>query len=93
LISYDLLQEIEGEIRAYRRVTIRESHHIIPEMFKTTIHEGVTEELGYRKLCARLLPKMLTDDHKMKQMDSALKFLTRYIQEGDAFSGLHCDWR
>jgi hypothetical protein len=28
---------------------------------------------------------MLTDDHKTKQMDSALKFLTRYAQIGDAF--------
>jgi hypothetical protein len=85
LISYDLLQENEGEIRTYRRVTIRELHQIIPEVSKTTIHEGVTEELGYRKLCARWLPKMLMDDHKTKQMDSALKFLTRYAQEGNAF--------
>jgi len=30
LISDDLLQEIEGEIRANRRGTIRELHHIIP---------------------------------------------------------------
>jgi len=28
---------------------------------------------------------MLTDDHKTKQMGSALKFLTRYAQEGDEF--------
>ena len=32
LISYDFLNEIEGEIRANRRVTIRELHHIIPEV-------------------------------------------------------------
>ena len=42
LISEDLLQEIEGEIRANRRVTIRELHHIIPEVSKTTIREAVT---------------------------------------------------
>jgi len=36
LISDDLLQEIEGEIRANRRVTIRELHQIIPEVSKTT---------------------------------------------------------
>ena len=34
LISDDLLQEIEGEIRANRRVTIRELHHIVPEVPK-----------------------------------------------------------
>jgi len=76
-----------------RRVIIRELHHIIPEVSKTTIHEAVIEKLGYRKLCARWVPKMLTDDHKTKGMDSALKFLTRYAQEGWWFSELHCDWR
>jgi len=66
-------------------VTIRELHHIIPEVSKTTIHEAVTEKLGYRKLCAHWVPKMLTDDHKTKRMGSALKFLTRYTQEGNEF--------
>jgi hypothetical protein len=76
LITDDLLQETEGE---------RELHHTIPEVSKTTIHEAVIEKLGYRKSCARWVPKMLTDDHKMKWMDSTLKFLTRYTQEGDEF--------
>jgi transposase len=57
LIVDELLQEIEGEIRANRRVTISELHHIIPEVSKTTVHETVTEKLGYRKLCATWLPK------------------------------------
>ena len=57
LNSDDLLQKIEGKIRANRRVTIRELHHIIPKASNTTIHEAVTEKLGYRKLCARWVPK------------------------------------
>jgi hypothetical protein len=85
LISNGLLQKTEGEIRANRRGTIRELHHIIPDVTKTTIHEAVTEKLWYRKLCARCLPKMLMDDHKTKWMGSALKFLTRNAQEGDEF--------
>jgi len=84
-ISDDLLQVTEGEIRANRRVTIRELPHIIPEVSKTTSHESVTEKLWYRKLWALWVPKMLTGDHKTKRMDSALKFLTRYAQEGDEF--------
>ena len=82
LTSDVLLQKIE-ELRANRRVTMRELHHIIPEVSKTAIHEAVTEKLGYRKLCARWVPKMLTDDQKTKRMGSAMKFLTRYAQEGD----------
>jgi hypothetical protein len=85
LISDDFLQETEGEIHANRSMTIRESHHIIPEVSKTTIHEAVTEKLGYRKLWACWVPKMLTDDHKTKRTGSVLKFLTCYAQEGDEF--------
>jgi hypothetical protein len=85
LISDDLLQETEGEIRANRRVTIKEFHHVIPEVSKTTI---LKEKLGYRKLCARWVPKILTDYHKTKRMGFALKFLTRYTEEGDEFLGL-----
>jgi hypothetical protein len=39
LISDDLLQEIEGEIRANRLVTIRELHHIIPKVSKTIVQK------------------------------------------------------
>ena len=85
LISDDLLQETEGEIRANRSMTIRELHHIIPEVSKTTIHEAVIEKLEYRKLGARWVPKILTDDHKTKRMGSVLKFLTRCAQERDEF--------
>jgi hypothetical protein len=85
LISDGLLHEIEGEIRANRRVAIRELHHIILEVSKTTIHEAVTEKLGHRKYCARWLPKILTDVHKTKRTSSALKLFMRYALEGDEF--------
>jgi hypothetical protein len=45
-------------------VTIKELHHIMPEVSKTTIHEAKKKKLGYRKLCAQWVPKMLTDEHK-----------------------------
>jgi hypothetical protein len=50
LISDDVLKKNERGIRANRRRTMRELHHI-PEVSKTTIHEAVTEKLGYTKLC------------------------------------------
>jgi hypothetical protein len=78
LISNDLLQKTEGEIRANQRRMIRELHHIIPEVSNTTINEAVTEKLGSRKLCTRWVPKMLTDYHKTKWIGSVLKFLMCY---------------
>jgi hypothetical protein len=83
LISDDLLQESDGEIRANRRVTIRKLHDIILVVSKTIIHEAMTEKFGYRELCARWVANILTDDHKTKRMCSALKFLTRLAKEGD----------
>jgi len=66
-------------------VTIRELHHIIPEVSKITIHEAVTEKLGYKKLCSCWVPKMLMDIHKTKRVASVLKFLTCYAREGEEF--------
>ncbi|GFU78082.1 histone-lysine N-methyltransferase SETMAR [Trichonephila clavipes] len=51
----------------------------------TTLYEAVTVKLGYRKLCARWVPKMLTEEHKKKRMGFALDFLTRYAEVGDEF--------
>jgi hypothetical protein len=85
LISDDFLQKIEGEIHTNQRRMIRELHHIIPEVSKTTIHEAVTQKLRHKKLYRRSLPKMLMDVHKTKQMGSTLKFLMRYAQEEDVF--------
>jgi hypothetical protein len=50
LISYNLPQETEGEICANRRVMIKDLHHIIPKVSKITIHETVTDKIGYIKL-------------------------------------------
>jgi transposase len=72
LISDKLLQKTEGEIRSNWRRTIRELNHIIPGVSMTTVHEAVTEKLGYRKLCSHGMPKILTDDKKTKWMVSAL---------------------
>jgi len=41
-------------MRANRRVTIRELHHIIPEVSKTTIHEAVTEKIRVQKIVRTL---------------------------------------
>ncbi|GFQ92838.1 uncharacterized protein TNCT_618931 [Trichonephila clavata] len=51
----------------------------------TTLYEVVTVKLGYRKLCARWVPKMLTEEHKKKRMGFALDFLKRYAEAGDEF--------
>jgi hypothetical protein len=41
--------------------TLKVASHHSRSVFKTKIHEAVAEKLGYRKLCARWVPKMLTE--------------------------------
>ena len=51
----------------------------------TTLYKVVTVKLGYRKLCARWVPKILTEERKKKRMGFAFDFLTRYAKAGDEF--------
>ncbi|KAJ4435619.1 hypothetical protein ANN_18235 [Periplaneta americana] len=43
------------------------------------------QHLGYHKICARWVPRQLSDQHKTQRMASALTFLMRYHTDGDAF--------
>ncbi|GFV82157.1 uncharacterized protein TNCV_2790551 [Trichonephila clavipes] len=75
----------EVAIRANRRLKLKELHQIIPEGSMITLYEVVTVKLGYRKLCARWVPNILTEEHQKKRMCFALDFLTRYADAEDEF--------
>ncbi|GFY64883.1 uncharacterized protein TNIN_246211 [Trichonephila inaurata madagascariensis] len=64
---------------------MKKLHQIIPKVPMTTLYEVVTVKLGYRKICASRVSKMLTEEHKKKRMGFALDFLTRYAEVGDEF--------
>jgi hypothetical protein len=56
-------------------------HHFITfpaifHKFHGSLHEIVSEKLAFQKLCSDWVPKMLTDEHKVKQQATALIFLT-----------------
>ncbi|XP_049952649.1 histone-lysine N-methyltransferase SETMAR-like [Schistocerca serialis cubense] len=80
-----LLWRTEDAIRANRRLTLKELHQIIPDVSMTTLYDVVTVKLGYRKLCAHCVPKLLTEEHKKKRMGFALGFLSCYAEAGDEF--------
>jgi histone-lysine N-methyltransferase SETMAR len=85
LVTADLLDQVNEKIRENRRFTVSElsTHFLL--ISHSLLHEIVMEHLHYHKLCARWVPKMLTDDHKTKCMGVALNFLVRYRNEGDEF--------
>uniref|UniRef100_A0A1B6DDI6 Mos1 transposase HTH domain-containing protein n=1 Tax=Clastoptera arizonana TaxID=38151 RepID=A0A1B6DDI6_9HEMI len=85
LVSDDLLNKVNEKLCENRRFTITELSGHFPQVSRSLIHEIVTEKLGYKKFCARWVPKLLTDDHKTKRMSSAIDFLSRYELEGAEF--------
>lgn len=79
----DIVQRVDQAVKENRRFTISELSMKFPEVSRSSLYSIVTEQLGYRKVCARWVPKMLTDDHKTRRMAAALEFLDRYITGED----------
>jgi hypothetical protein len=83
VVNDDLVQSVNKKIRENRHFTISELSFEFPHISRTVLYEIVTHKLGYHKFCARWVPKMLTDAHKMQRMASALTFLERYCKDGN----------
>jgi [histone H3]-lysine36 N-dimethyltransferase SETMAR len=87
VMTDDLVEEVNTKIQENRRFTISALSVEFSEVSRSVIYDIVTRNLGYKKLCSRWVPKMLTDEHKQKRLASAQKFLQRYRNEGDEFLG------
>ncbi|GFW21867.1 histone-lysine N-methyltransferase SETMAR [Trichonephila clavipes] len=85
VITDDLVKAVDEKIREDRRFTISTLALEFPNVGRTTLHKVVSEKLKFRKLCARWVPRLLTEEHKLKRMACALDFLDLYHKEGDKF--------
>jgi hypothetical protein len=50
-----------------------------------SVHEITHNRLGFHKVCARWVPKQLTEKHKRNRLTICRSLLNRCCQEGDAF--------
>ncbi|GFV36632.1 HTH_48 domain-containing protein [Trichonephila clavipes] len=81
VITDDLVNVVDEKICKGRQFTISTSALEFPNVGRTTLHKVVSEKLKFRKLCARWVPRLLTEEHKLKRMACALDFLERYHKE------------
>lgn len=81
----DLIQRVDEAIRENRRFTISELSDSFTEISRSALYTIVSEKLQYHKVCARWVPKMLSDHHKTQRMEASLMFLQRYHNEGETF--------
>ena len=83
LVNDDLVCKFNERVRDDRRFTISDLSLHIPQISRTLLYDNVSSHLGYRKVCARWAPKMLTEEHKKQRVACAFKFLMCHHKEGD----------
>jgi len=83
LVNDDLVRKVNERVRDDSRFTISDLSLHFPQISRTLLCETVSSHLGYRKVCARWVPKILTEEHKKQHVACALTFLMRYHKDGD----------
>jgi len=66
LVNDDLVRKVNERVRNDRRFTISDLSLHFPQTSRTLLYDIVSSHLGYRKVFARWVPKMLTEEHKKK---------------------------
>ncbi|XP_042905906.1 protein GVQW3-like [Parasteatoda tepidariorum] len=64
-------------------ITKVEVSEMIPDVIKSCIQNILRDRLRYAKVCARWVPKMLTDDNKRQRVKAAREFLRAYETDGE----------
>ena len=67
-----------------RRVTIDEVANYF-EISHGSTYAIIHKRLGFRKVCARWVPKELTEEQKNNRVAICQRLLDRYANEGEAF--------
>ncbi|KAJ8958018.1 hypothetical protein NQ318_002022 [Aromia moschata] len=68
--SDDNVKCVRDLLNTDRRLSVRLISEKL-DITKTIVHEIVSESLGMRKACAKLMPKVLTDDQKARRLQSS----------------------
>ena len=76
-------KRVDEMIRSDRRVTIRDIVDVIETGHNAV--QNLISELGYTKVCARWVPRQLTDQLKQSRLDICKQMMQRCESEGDEF--------
>ncbi|KAJ8942388.1 hypothetical protein NQ318_016636 [Aromia moschata] len=65
----DNVKRMRDLLNTDRRLSVRLISETL-DIKKSIVHEIVSESLGMRKVCAKLVPKVLTDDQKARRVET-----------------------
>ena len=83
-ITSQKVQEIKELLDKDRRITVREVSQRV-DYSVGTVHTIIHENLNMRRLCARWIPKMLSEFQKVQRVESCRRFVQRFEPEGEHF--------
>ena len=83
-ITSQKVQEIKELLDKDRHITVREVSQRV-DCSVGTVHTIIHENLNMRRLCARWIPKMLSECQKAQRVESCQRFVQRFEQEGEDF--------
>lgn len=78
------VDQVSQMLEKDRRYTLRELA-AVTDLSVWRIHQILHKDLGMRKVCARWIPRILTDEKKQRRVELATDFLRQFRQKGDAF--------
>jgi histone-lysine N-methyltransferase SETMAR len=77
------MQRADSHIRNDQRITTRELAAILG-IGKGSV-DKIFHQLGYSQVCARWVPRSITEDHEEQRKIICSELLARYVAEGDDF--------
>jgi len=84
VVNDDLVHKVNKRVRDNRCFTISDLSLHFHQISRSLLYDIISSHLGYRKVCAQWVPKMLREEHKKQHVACALTFLMRYHKEGDS---------
>ena len=67
-----------------RRITVRDIAEQL-DVSRGTVHNILTRQLKMNKVCARWVPRLLTDENMQDRVSASREFLRNAQRGGDAF--------
>ena len=80
VVKNEVCDVIDGD----RRLTVREVADKCV-ISKTTIHEILVQELHMNRICARWVPRMLSEENMTNRTEASRQFLRKFSQSGIGF--------
>jgi len=76
--------KVRDLVRSDRSLTVRMISSVL-NLNRQTAHQRLTFELGIQKICAKLVPKILTNEQKENRMNVCLEFVERIENDKNVF--------